>query len=186
MNALTTWRPVAAPLAFVVGALGLQLRVVESPEQLAGITRGIVGPATWPVITMWAIALFAALWTLQRIRVVLRAKDDEQAGLSRPNTPSPDALSTPFSLLIAVAIVFILLYGYLLAVLGFAASTLLYIVGWCLLGGLRNPVQIGLIGLLGTTTLLYVFVKLATMPLSRGQGVMGEASIALYRLMGIY
>jgi putative tricarboxylic transport membrane protein len=186
MSAATAWRPLAAPLAFVVGAIGLQSRVVESPEQLAEITRGIVGPATWPVIMMWAIALFGALWALQRIPEVMRARADARKGLIREDTPSADALSTPFSLAIGLAIVFILLYGYLLAVLGFAASTLIYIIGWCWLGGMRRPLQIGLIGVLGTTALLYLFVKLASMPLNRGQGVMGEASIALYRLMGIY
>ena len=88
--------------------------------------------------------------------------------------------------MIGLGVAFILGYGYLLPAIGFAASTLLYLVCWCLLGGMRKPLQIGLISVLGTTILLYLFVKLASMPLDRGQGVMGEASIALYRLLGIY
>lgn len=186
MNARIWWRQLAAPLVFVVGALLLRSRVVENPEMAAQITRGLVGPATWPTIMMWAVAAFALIWMLQRALTVMRAKAYPSKATALIDAPSDDALGTPFSVLIGLGVVFILTYGYLLAVIGFAASTLLYLVGWCLLGGMRKPVQIGLIGLLGTTVLLYLFVKVASMPLERGQGVMGEASIALYRLLGIY
>ncbi len=186
MNARIWWRQLAAPLAFMVGALLLRSRVVESPEMAAQVTRGLAGPATWPTIMMWAVAVFGLIWMLQRALKIVRARRDPSIATALLDTPSDDALGTPFSMLIVLGIVFILVYGYLLAVIGFAASTLLYLVGWCLLGGMRKPMQIGLISLLGTTVLLYLFVKLASMPLDRGQGAMGEASIALYRLLGIY
>jgi len=186
MNVRIWWRQLAAPLAFVVGALMLRSRVVESPEMAAQVTRGLAGPATWPTIMMWAVAAFSLIWMLQRALTIVRAKTDHSKATALMDAPSVDALGTPFSMLIVLGIVFIVVYGYLLAVIGFAASTLLYLVGWCFLGGMRKPLQIGLIGLLGTTVLLYLFVKLASMPLDRGQGMMGEASIALYRLLGIY
>ena len=186
MNARIWRQQIAGPLAFVVGALALRSRVVESPEIADQVTRGLAGPATWPTIMLWAVALFGFIWMLQRALTVVRAKAYPSRATALIAAPSDDALGTPFSLLVLLGIVFILTYGYLLAVIGFAASTLLYLVGWCLLGGMRKPLQIGLIGLLGTTFLLYLFVKLASMPLDRGQGVMGEASIALYRLLGIY
>ena len=185
MNASIWRRQLAGPLAFVAGALLLRSRVVESPEMAAQITRGLVGPATWPTLMMWAIAAFGVIWTVQRAVAVVRAQGSEQA-MALIEAPSQDALKTPFSTLIGLGVAFILSYGYLLPVMGFAASTLLYLVFWCLLGGLRKPLQIGLISVLGTTILLYLFVKLASMPLDRGEGVMGEASIALYRLLGIY
>jgi putative tricarboxylic transport membrane protein len=185
MNVGIWWRQLAGPLAFVVGAFLLRSRVVESPEMAAQITRGLVGPATWPTLMMWAIAAFGLFWTLQRAVTVMRAKGSANA-TALINAPSQDALKTPFSTLIGLGVSFILVYGCLLPVIGFAASTLLYLVCWCLLGSMRKPLQIGLIGLLGTTVLLYLFVKLASMPLDRGQGVMGETSIALYRLLGIY
>ena len=185
MNVRIWRRQLAGPLAFVVGALLLRSRVVESPEMAAQITRGLVGPATWPTLMMWAIAAFGVIWTVQRAVAVVRAQGSEKA-MALIEAPSQDALKTPFSTLIGLGVAFILSYGYLLPVMGFAASTLLYLVFWCLLGGLRKPLQIGLISVLGTTILLYLFVKLASMPLDRGEGVMGEASIALYRLLGIY
>jgi putative tricarboxylic transport membrane protein len=186
MNARVWWRQLAAPLAFVVGALLLRSHVVASPEMAAQVTRGLVGPSTWPTIMIWAVAMFGALWTLQRTLTVWRTRAYPSKANFLLDAPTDDALSTPFSMLIGMGVVLILVYGYLLAVVGFAASTLLYLVAWCLLGGMRKPVQIGLIGLLGNTVLLYLFVKLASMPLDRGQGVMGEATIALYRLLGIY
>ena len=186
MNARIWGQQLAAPLAFVVSALLLRSRVVESPEMAAQVTRGLAGPATWPTIMIWAIAVFSFIWMLQRALTVVRAKAYPSKATVLIDAHPDDALGTPFSLLIVQGIVFILGYGYLLAVIGFAASTLLFLVGWCLLGGVRKPIQVGLIGLLGTTVLLYLFVKLASMPLDRGQGVMGEASIAFYRLLGIY
>ena len=43
-----------------------------------------------------------------------------------------------------------------------------------------------LVTLIGTVVMLYVFIKLALMPLDRGVGSIGEFSVALYRLLGIY
>jgi len=85
-----------------------------------------------------------------------------------------------------LGIVLVLAYGFSLPVLGFAFATLLYIALWLLLGGIRSPLQIVLTTLIGTTVFLYVFVKLALMPLDRGVGPIGEFSVALYRLLGIY
>lgn len=188
MSARIWWQQLTGPIAFVAGALLLQFYVVESPEMAAQVTRGLIGPATWPTIMMWVIAVFAFIWMLQRALTVVRASVHPYPSKATAliEAPTDDALSTPFSLLIGLGIVFILTYGYLLPVIGFSASTLFFIVAWCLLGGIRKPLQIGLISVLGTTVLLYLFVKLASMPLDRGQGVMGEASIALYRLLGIY
>lgn len=186
MNAGIWWSQLTTPLAFVVGAALLRSRVVESPDSVAQVTRGLVGPASWPTLMMWAVAVFGVIWMLQRALAVVKAGAYPSKATNLIDPPSEDALGTPFSMLIGLGILFILVYGYLLAEIGFAAATLLYLVCWCLLGGMRKPVQIGLIGLLGTTVLLYLFVKLASVPLDRGQGVMGEASIALYRLLGIY
>lgn len=167
-----------APTGFFVSAILLRSHVVESPEVANQMTRGLVGPASWPQLLLTVIAFFSVLWAIER--VVLFRKQ------AAPRLPTCDALATPINLHMGVAISFILLYGYLLAVIGFPAATLLYLVGWCRLGGIKSITQVSLIGLLGTTAFLYLFVKLAAMPLERGQGVMVDLSIALYRLLGIY
>lgn len=171
-------RELSAPAGFFAGAISLRSHVVESPEMANQMTRGLVGPASWPQLLLLVIAFFSVLWAVER--VVLFKKQ------TTPRLATSDALATPINLQMGVAILFILLYGYLLAVIGFPAATLLYLVAWCALGGMRRAIQVSLISLLGTVVFLYLFVKLAAMPLERGQGVMGEFSIALYRLLGIY
>ena len=69
---------------------------------------------------------------------------------------------------------------------GFAWTTPIFIVGWLLLGGLRRPLLIALTSILGTAGVLYFFVKVSTMPLDRGRDVFEQATLTLYRLLGIY
>ena len=85
-----------------------------------------------------------------------------------------------------LGIVLVLAYGFSLPILGFPLATFVYLVLWLPLGGERAPLRVGLTALVGTTVLLYRFVKLALMPLDRGVGAIGEATVALYRLLGIY
>lgn len=40
--------------------------------------------------------------------------------------------------------------------------------------------------MIGSVALLYLFVKLALMPLDRGVGAIGEFTVQLYRWLGIY
>lgn len=186
MKLRSSWHRLITPLAFVGTAWVLKSYVVESPEKAAQVTRGLAGPASWPDIMLWAIILFSFLWALQTTVVIFRSFISPIKPINQTQIPSSDALSTPFSLFIGLGVLCILLYGYLLPVIGFAVSTLLYLMCWCVLGGVRKPLLVGSIGFIGTTVLLYLFVKLASMPLDRGEGVMGDFSIALYRIMGIY
>jgi len=186
MKSKKSWRGLITPLAFVIIALVLRHYVVESQKLAALVTRGLAGPSTWPDMMLWVIVFFSAIWAIQVAMAILRSNMSPIQPIHATQVSASDTESTPFSLLIALGVLFILLYGYLLAILGFATATLLYIVSWCWLGGLRKPLLVSLIGLIGTTVLLYLFVKLASMPLDRGQGVMGEFSVALYRIMGIY
>jgi putative tricarboxylic transport membrane protein len=81
-----------------------------------------------------------------------------------------------------------LLVGYVVAIayVGFAWATPVFIAGWLLLGGLRRPLLVALTSVFGTIGVLYFFVKVSTMPLERGRGVFEEATVTLYRLLGIY
>jgi putative tricarboxylic transport membrane protein len=186
MKLRSCWQQLITPLAFIGTAWVLKSYVVESPEKAAQVTRGLAGPASWPDIMLWGIILFSVLWALQTIVVIFRPLISSIKPINLTQVPSSDALSTPFSLFIGSGVLCILLYGYLLPIIGFAIATLLYLMIWCILGGVRKPLIVGSIGFMGTTVLLYLFVKLASMPLERGEGVMGDFSIALYRIMGIY
>ena len=114
---------------------------------------------------------------MQRVALVLRRRE-------RPPTVATTPSAGGRRVWLGIALV--LAYGFSLPWLGFALTTLTYIVAWLLLGGVRRPLQIALTGLIGTAVFLYFFVKVALMPLDRGVGAIGEFSVALYRVMGIY
>ena len=80
----------------------------------------------------------------------------------------------------------ILAYGWLLDVTGFAIATSVFLVIWCLYGGIRNPWLIAPVSLVGTGVLLWVFMGLALMPLSRGVGIFDDFSVWVLQTLRIY
>ena len=174
-----SWRPLLAPLAFLLAAALLLNFITDRPEEAAAMARGIAGPTTWPRLMLFGVMLFAAGWAVQRAVWITSRSSRLRSG------PVGDGASKPQGR-VWIGIALILAYGFLLPVLGFPLATLLYLVLWLLLGGVRSPLQIVLIGGLGTTVLLYLFVKLALMPLDRGAGAIGEMTIGLYRLLHIF
>ncbi len=178
MSSTTSWRPLAAPLAFAAAALVMTRFITDRPEEAAAMARGIAGPTTWPTVMLYAVILFALGWAVQRVAFMLRQRERPVAATATPTTAS--------GVRVWLGIVLVLAYGFSLPWLGFALTTLIYIVAWLLLGGVRKALQIALISVIGTTVFLYFFVKVALMPLDRGIGVIGEFSVALYRLLGIY
>jgi len=177
-SAGTSWWPVAAPIAFLVGAGVLTRFITDRPEEVAAMTRGIASPTIWPSVMLYGVMLFSLAWTVQQIAHVLRARE----GAVSTAKPAP----TAGTVRVWLGIVLVLSYGFALPLLGFAFATLLYIVLWLLLGGIRSLLQISLLGVLGTTGLMYLFIKLALMPLDRGVGRIGDLTVALYRLLRIY
>ncbi len=178
MSNTMSWRPLAAPLAFAAAALMLTRFITDRPEEAAAMARGIAGPTTWPTVMLYAVLLFALVWAVQRVALVLRRREQGAAAAAAPVVAG--------GLRVWVGIVLVLAYGFSLPVLGFALATVVYIVLWLLLGGVRSPLMISLVSLIGTVVLLYLFIKLALMPLDRGVGAIGDFSVWLYRLLGIY
>jgi putative tricarboxylic transport membrane protein len=178
-TAAASWRPVAAPLCFAAAALLLSRFITDRPEEIDAMARGIAGPTTWPTVMLYAVVVFALAWAVQRAAQVLRRRE----GLGAAPASAPEVAG---GLRVWVGIALVLVYGFSLAWLGFALGTVLYIVLWLLLGGIRSPRLIAAVSLVGTVAMLYLFIKLALMPLDRGAGVIGEFSVWLYRLLGIY
>ncbi len=177
-----SWRPVAAPLAFALGAAVLTRFVTDRPEEAAAMARGIAGPSTWPTLMLYLVVLFALGWAVQRVALVLRRRELSTTQIAAV----PSSAAVAGGVRVWLGIVLVLAYGFGMPWLGFALSTLFYIVLWLLLGGIRKPLQIALVSGIGTLVFLYFFVKVALMPLDRGVGAIGEFSVALYRLLGIY
>jgi putative tricarboxylic transport membrane protein len=181
MAAPVSWRPVVAPLVFAAAAILLTRFITDRPQEAAAMARGIAGPTTWPTVMLYGVLLLALAWAVQRVAQVLRQR--EQGTNQVQSAAAPAVAGGPR---VWLGIVLVLAYGFSLPLLGFALATLIYMVLWLLLGGIRAPLQITLVSGIGTVVMLYVFIKLALMPLDRGVGAIGDFSVALYRLLGIY
>lgn len=186
------WHELFVPLAFLLIAASLTGFITDRPEQAAQMARGIAGPTTWPRFMLYGVMVFSLGWAISR-GLALRSRQFAGTPGVAPNADSPSAASpsaaspgAASTARILVGIVLVLAYGFSLPILGFAFGTVLYLTLWMLLGGQRSRLAIALIAIIGTTAMLYLFVKLALMPLDRGAGVIGEWTVALYRLMGIY
>lgn len=167
----------AVPGCLLIVALVLPSFMFDRPLRIR--VRGL-GPDAWPTLFLNGMAVLAVLWIVAEIWGVYAAR-------KRPNafvyTPEPEAYDYRRAIM---GIGLILAFGWLLPVVGFAISATLFIFCWCLLGGIRNPVALVLLSLLGMITLLWVFMGLALMPLSRGTGVFDTFSVWFLRLLRIY
>jgi putative tricarboxylic transport membrane protein len=173
-----------APALFMLIATVLLRFVAENPEMADAMARGIAGPATWPRFMLYAVIISAAAWLLLDLYLAIREYRIHQKFPARPDRAA--ARGEPeegVDLRIWVGLVIIIAYGFLIPIIGFMFASLLYIASWMLLGGIRKPLQISLVSLIGTVVMLYVFVKLALMPLDRGLGIIGEITISIYRLL---
>jgi putative tricarboxylic transport membrane protein len=168
----------ALPLAAAAGAWLLGRYGIAPGVDVDAMARGMIGPATWPKIMLYCAAACA-------LGLFVRNAD---AAFARPRAPGaaekPDAPGY-YELRAVAAIALVVAYGLAIPLLGFAWSTLAFIAGWLLLGRVR-PLVAAPVAVLGTVALLYVFVKVSLMPLDRGRGAWDQATLALYRLLGIH
>ncbi len=168
--------PTLLPLSLVVMALVLPSFMFSRDQ---GAAQPGLGPASWPGAMLLGMAFFAALWVLRDIWVLAAA--GRKPSLSMPAEDS----HYHFGKAIA-GLTMILVYGWVLPVVGFALATSVFITVWCLFAGLRKLTVVLPVAGIGTIALLWLFMGLALMPLPRGAGSFGDFSIWLLRLTGIY
>ncbi len=180
---------------FVLGALVLNRFIVQDPEMAEGMARGLATPLTWPRVMLAGIALCALGWCVQEgwraFHAARKRRGTAQevaqgealeggdVGFEHEDEAVP---GLPIALGLALAVA----YAFVIPWLGFTVATVLFLLLWFLVGGIRRPVQLVSVALIGTLVLLFIFVKLALMPLDRGAGVFGEFTIALFRLLGFH
>ena len=177
-----------APVLFIAGAIVLTGFVDENPARTAEMTRGTFGPTAWPSYMLYGVIFFAAGWLLQDVLGALwkaRTARRAVAGTKTQEASRPSAREV-LDLRVLIAIGVIAAYGYLIPVIGFAFATLAFFLVWFVLGGIRRPKLIGIVSVGGTLFMLYLFVKLASMPLARGEGVFAEWTVALYQLLKVF
>lgn len=170
-------------------ALVLGHTIVDDPQMVQNMARGLATPLTWPKIMLAGAGLCAIGWAIDEgwqafnVPPPPQSVAEEALEFGDVGFEQEEAASTlPIVLGLALAMV----YAFSIPHVGFTAATVVFLLLWFLLGGIRKPVQLVCVTLIGTVVLLYVFVKLALMPLDRGAGVFGEFTIALFRLLGIY
>ena len=166
---MRVWR-VAAPLAGVVLAAALW----PATRSLSDLTReGSLGPAFWPRLALLGLALacLGKAWEEWR-RAHAAAVGDG---------PEPISLA---KLLGGIAL--LVAYAALAPPLGFVVATLAFIATFMALAGMRSPVGLALNAVLGTVTLVYVFVKVVYLPLPKGDGPFEALTLAIYRGLGIF
>jgi len=167
---------VVLPLATAVACAVIALSHVAPGVDFAAMARGIVSPVTWPKTMLLSAAAAAALLALVHLLELLSLRE---ARAPEPGEDYHEGRSIG-------AIGLLVAYGIAIPLVGIAWATPVFIAGWLLLGGVRKPLQVGLVSILGTVGVLYFFVKLSLMPLDRGKGVFEQATVALYRVLGIY
>jgi putative tricarboxylic transport membrane protein len=181
-------------LAFGLAALVMSRYIVKDPEMAQAMSRGIATPLTWPGIMLSGVAIFAFGWAIQLGFVLHKARRSRASGKMDIVEEALEfgdvgfehhAIARP-PLPVVLGISLALLYVFAIPWLGFPLATVAFLVLWFLVGGIRSPVQIGLVTSIGTIALLYFFVKLALMPLDRGVGMLNDFTIALFRVLGIY
>lgn len=164
----------ALPLAAAAAAVVLARAFIAPGVDLEGMARGMAGPGTWPKLMLYGAAACLAAVFLRNL-LALRGV---------PAAPGEEPVYNEARLLGGMAL--LVAYGFGITAIGIAWATLAFLPAWLLLSGLRRPLTVTLVSVLGTAGILYLFVKLCLMPLDRGKGVFEEATIVLYRLLGIY
>lgn len=166
----------AVPLAAAAAALVLARQFIAPGIDLDGMARGVAGPGTWPKLMLYGVAACLAA-VFGRNLIELRSAAAPRAAADETGYNDAKLLSG-MALLVG--------YGAGITAVGIAWATLAFLPAWLVLSGLRRPLSVALVSVFGTVGILYLFIKLCLMPLDRGKGVFEEATIALYRLLGIY
>jgi len=172
---------IAAVVAVIACAV-LSRYIVQNPEMADMMTRGIAGPMTWPKVMLGGAAFCAVGWGISSWRAMLRQREREAAGQAPTVPDEAQAAFLPVALGLSLGVA----YAFMLPWIGFPLASLAFLLLWFWVGGTRKPLTLILVSCIGIVLLLYVFVKLALMPLSRGVGVFDNFTIALFRLLGIY
>jgi putative tricarboxylic transport membrane protein len=177
---------IAAPLGAAAAAVVVATWYIAPGVDLDAMTRGVAGPGAWPRVMLYGAAVCAILIFARNLWAAA-----VRGGSPRPQAPSAageeGASEEGYDdVRLVLGIALIAGYGVAIGMVGMAWATMAFIAGWLVLGRLRRPLTVLLVSTIGTAAILYLFVKVSLMPLDRGKGLFEQATIALYRVLGIY
>lgn len=162
------------PLLVVgIGILALLFLSKGGETQLI-VDDNSMGPVSWPRVMLIGVITSGCCWAITSFRA-REAESGGSAGI-KPLI-SYRRLALGLSTIVA--------YGAAMIYIGFAFATFLFLFCWLLIGGLRLY-RILLNSVVGTLATLYLFLKVAYLPLPRGVGVFDTLTVDLYRFLGIF
>ena len=161
-------------------------------------------PVTWPSMMTTALMAVAGVMLLWNLRILWKERRNSLGQQTAAGTAPPasdEILGEEVVAIVAsegmeasehdnkkMVLGFLGIVGYGIATtyIGFAFGTFLIIVYWLLISGQRRALPILLTSGIGTLTFLYIFLKLAYMPLPKGVGFFHDLTIGLYRALGLF
>lgn len=173
-----------------LGALVLGYMIVDDRQMVESMARGFATPLTWPKLMLAGVGLCAIGWAIEQgwkaFNVLSPLPDAFTEALEFGDVGFEEEGNNPPLLPIVLGLALAMIYAFVIPWIGFTAATVAFLFLWFVLGGIRKPLQVVAVTLIGTLIVLYVFVKFALMPLDKGVGAFGEFTITLFRLLGIY
>ena len=168
------WLPA---LLLILGAI---LFAVAGTIVAPGLQAGQLGPWFWPRLMLFGLMACCVA------RLVTLARGPRAARPRAASAESVAAEAAPPARVLAASIGLVLGYVLMTDLIGFTLATFGFLVAFVWVAGWRRPVALPALAVVGTVSLLYLFVKVVYLPLPRGQGVVEDLTIALYRLLGIF
>ncbi len=153
---------------------------------------GRLGPDVWPkamLVLMMLTCIYEIAKTLVRqkgadeIEGLLELIKEESAETHVPDVPEEPPAVYPHLLLAGIGLT--VGYVYLIDKLGFFLDTVAFMVLFMLVGRYRKPWVVLAIGLLGSLTFMFVFMKIVYVSLPIGEAPFSAVSLTLMQLMGI-
>lgn len=152
---------------------------------------GTLGPDFWPKLVL-ALLIAACVYEIVRI-VATRGRRGGAAGVLQNMVEESEAAHgsdivaqaerSPARLVAGIALT--ALYVWVIGDLGFFLATLAYVFAFIALGGYRRWGTNALVSLVGTTFMMFFFMKVVYVSLPAGQGPFAQFTFWLMSVMGI-
>jgi putative tricarboxylic transport membrane protein len=171
-------------LLLVAALLYLAALQIEAPVRMSATH---IGPAAWPKFILGCMALLCCYEIIKRLfaspkAIITPLPKRAEAMADEDSVPVHDAPAYTVKLFTGFA----LMVGFVLSApyLGFFAATSIFLGGFAWVGGFRKPFLAVLIAVVGATTLLLMFMRIAYVSLPLGVGPFHALSTLMLRTVG--
>ncbi len=137
---------------------------------------GQLGPAFWPKMILILLMVSCGI----KAGEIIAARRKEEVGAIGEEPPM-EVNTLKLGAMIAMIIAVVLA----MEAIGFLLANFLFLLLFMRVAGLRKIFSLVLTSVLGTVSLLYIFVKVVYLPLPKGQWFFTDLTIFLYRVLRI-